>query len=86
MEAVDVRGRVEAATRFGAACLPRCGWHDRLVEPARECGPDCPGQDPADPPAVDREAARAAGQPWRADADGPARRQAGLDRFTGDDG
>jgi hypothetical protein len=73
--------RIEAATRNGAGELPYCAFYDRLVDPVGECGPDCPGYDPADSPAVDTDAARAANSPWIADPEGRARTQSGLDRF-----
>jgi len=67
------------------AGVPDCPWKGRPVDPARECGRDCPGHDPADPPAVDRAALRAARSPWVADPEGRRRRQSGLDRFGDDD-
>jgi hypothetical protein len=66
--------------------LPYCTWKGRFVDPARECGPDCDGHDPADPPACDPEAVRAERSPWEPDPAGTDRRQAGLDRFVGDAG
>jgi hypothetical protein len=62
--------------------LPFCPWHGRVVDPARECGPDCEGHDPADPPAVDREALRAERTPWEPDPAGRKRRQSRLDRYA----
>jgi len=73
---------IEAGDRHGAGGLPYCAWKGRLVHPAAECGPDCDGYDPADPPAVDPDAERAANQPWRADPEGRQRRQSGLDRWS----
>jgi hypothetical protein len=73
---------IESAERFERGGLPYCAWKGRIVNPARECGPDCGGYDPADAPEVDATAARAAGQPWDPDPDGRKRRQSGLDRFT----
>ena len=67
-----------AATDDGC---PRCEYHDRIVDPAAECDPACPGHEPAEPPEVDRAALRDARTPWEADPPGVARRQAGLDRF-----
>ncbi|QSG13033.1 Uncharacterized protein HSBGL_2630 [Halapricum desulfuricans] len=64
-----------------AATVPFCTFHDRIVEPAVECGPDCPGYQSAEPPAFDRERERAASSAWRRDPDGHQRRQVGLDRF-----
>jgi hypothetical protein len=71
---------------------PHCTHFGRVVDPARECGSDCPGYeaatdagaDPASPyerAGVDVRAVRAARTPWVADPDGRARRQTGLDRF-----
>jgi hypothetical protein len=60
--------------------LPFCGWKGRLVDPAN-CGPDCPGYDPADPPEADPDGERAARTPWVEAPEGLARRQSGLDRF-----
>jgi hypothetical protein len=64
--------------------LPYCGWKERLVEPSRECGPDCGGYEPGDPPAADPDAARADRTGWDPDPDGAVRRQSGLDRFLSD--
>jgi hypothetical protein len=63
---------------------PRCGWFDRVVDPGRECGPDCPGHDSGPRPAVDADDLRAARTPWRRDPPGVVRRQSGLDRFRND--
>jgi hypothetical protein len=60
--------------------LPRCAYVERVVEPRAECGPHCPGHDPAAPPAYAPEAERARRTAWRSDA-GLAREQSGLDRF-----
>jgi len=65
----------------GVGGLPGCDYHDRLVEPAVECGPACPGFEVADPPAVDLPAERDRTSPWVADPAGFVRRQSGLDRF-----
>jgi hypothetical protein len=73
---------VEAVDRHGVGGLPYCAWKGRLVHPASECGPECGGYDPADPPGVDLDAERASGQPWRADPEGRKRRQSGLDRWS----
>lgn len=72
--------RVEARTE-GTAALPYCPWKGRLVDPGSDCGPDCGGHDPADPPDVDLDAERERHTPWVADPGGLDRRQAGLDRF-----
>ncbi|UPW01455.1 DUF5787 family protein [Halorussus gelatinilyticus] len=79
-DAFPACAEVEPVAREGSEGLPFCRWKDRVVNPAR-CGPDCPGHDPADPPEVDPEAARAGRTPWVADPEGKARRQSGLDRF-----
>ncbi|TYT61105.1 DUF5787 family protein [Natrialba swarupiae] len=63
------------------ATLPHCDWNDRIVDVAAECGPACPGYDPADAPTVDLEAERDRRTPWQANPDGRRRRQSGLDRF-----
>jgi hypothetical protein len=60
---------------------PYCTWFDRVVDPRRECGPDCPGHDPGPPPDVDADGLRDARTPWRRDPPGVVRRQSGLDRF-----
>jgi hypothetical protein len=75
---------VAAADREGVAGLPYCEWKGRLIDPASECGPDCPGFEAADAPEVDLAAARADDSPWVADPEGRRRRQAGLDRFADD--
>jgi len=74
-------GNCEAGACAGAEGLPHCTHHDRLVHPAADCGPDCPGYEPADPPAVDPDAERDRRTAWEVDPEGRARRQAGLDRF-----
>jgi len=61
--------------------LPYCPWAERVVHPGVDCGADCAGHDPAEPPAVDVAGLRAAGSSWRPDPDGRRRQQAGLDRF-----
>ena len=63
------------------ATLPYCAWHEHVVEPAVECGPDCPGYEAADPPEFDPDAERARRSAWIAEPEGSSRRQAGLDRF-----
>ncbi|MFW5964466.1 MAG: DUF5787 family protein [Natronomonas sp.] len=63
--------------------LPYCEWKGRLVDPARECGTDCGGYDPADPPEADIEAVRECNTPWTANPAGADRKQTGLDRFSG---
>ena len=61
--------------------LPVCPWKGRVVRPATECGPDCGGHDPAEPPAFDPAELRAARTAWEADPDGQTRRQVDLGRF-----
>jgi hypothetical protein len=73
----------DPATVAGAAGLPHCDWADRLVDPARECGPDCPGHEPAPAPDLDLAAERDRRTPWERDVAGAASRQAFLDRFDG---
>jgi hypothetical protein len=70
----------DATEAEGRAGLPYCRWKGRVVDPAN-CGPDCPGHDPTDPPEFDAAAARDDRTPWVADPEGKARRQSGLDRF-----
>ena len=65
----------------GVGGLPGCDHHGRLVDPATECGPACPGFEEAEPPTVDLEAERDRTSPWVADPAGLHRRQSGLDRF-----
>ncbi|MFB6302181.1 MAG: DUF5787 family protein [Haloferacaceae archaeon] len=60
---------------------PRCTHFDRVVDPATECGRDCPGFERDAPPDFDPAALRDARTPWGADPEGAGRRQAGLDRF-----
>ena len=71
----------EAGTRGGVGGLPVCRWHGRLVEPASECGPACPGYEAAAAPPVDLAAERDRTSPWRADPPGAATRQSRVDRF-----
>ncbi|MFB6074090.1 MAG: DUF5787 family protein [Haloarculaceae archaeon] len=63
--------------------VPHCEWKGRAVRASEECGPDCAGHEPADPPAVDRAALRDEHTSWDPDPPGRKRRQAGLDRFAG---
>lgn len=76
--------RIEAAERCGAGGLPYCEFHGRFVDPAAECGHDCPGFDPGPTPDVDLAKARAQNGPWEANPDGRASRQSCLDRFERD--
>jgi hypothetical protein len=60
---------------------PRCRHFGRTVDPARDCGADCPGFEAGEAPAVDAAALRAERTPWVRDPAGHASEQAGLDRF-----
>ena len=60
---------------------PYCGHFDRVVDPSRECGGDCPAFASASPPPLDRDRLRASHSAWVADADAGPRRQAGLSQF-----
>ncbi|MFB6218796.1 MAG: DUF5787 family protein [Halobacteriaceae archaeon] len=73
--------RAEPREARGAS-LPYCPWKGRLVDAGADCGPDCGGHDPAEPPDVDSAAERAANTPWEPDPDGRARRQAGLGEWA----
>lgn len=74
----DLPGCAAVEPRSGG--VPYCGWKDRVVDPTN-CGPECPGHDPADPPTIDWEAERDGRTPWVAEPTGRTRRQSGLDRF-----
>lgn len=78
---IPVCDRFRLAERAGTPALPYCEWKEAVVEPARDCGPACPGFDPAAPPAPEADAERAARSPWVASPEGCKRRQAGLDLF-----
>jgi len=73
-------GACQPADQNGAT-LPYCAWADRVVDAAAECGPSCPGYEPATAHGVDLEAERDRQTAWEADPDGTRRRQAGLDQF-----
>jgi hypothetical protein len=77
----DARDHDPRPAAAATATLPYCAFHERVVDPARVCNPDCPGYDPAEPPAVDLDAERDARSDWRRDPDGLATRQSGLDAF-----
>ncbi|WP_115865498.1 DUF5787 family protein [Halorussus litoreus] len=79
-DALPACGEAEVEEREGSEGLPYCAWKDRVVDPAN-CGPSCPGHDPADPPKVDVAELRDGRTPWVAEPEGKARRQSGLDRF-----
>ncbi|MCF2165831.1 DUF5787 family protein [Halobacterium salinarum] len=76
----DLPACARASTGDGGVTLPYCEHFDRVVDPARECGTDCPGFADADPPAVDLDAERERRTRWERDAGG-RHRQAGLDQF-----
>ncbi|SDB98808.1 DUF5787 family protein [Natrinema hispanicum] len=73
-------GACQPADKSGAT-LPYCVWANRVVDAATECGPSCPGYEPATAPGVDLEDERDRQTAWEADPDGTRRRQAGLDQF-----
>ena len=60
---------------------PYCGFYDRVVNPATDCGESCPGYAPSEPPEIDRAGLRDDRSPWVADPEGIERRQSGLNRF-----
>jgi len=72
---------MEARSRQRGASLPWCAWKGRIVNPASECGEDCPGYETAAAPDVDQSAEREARSSWIADPVGRQRTQAGLDSF-----
>lgn len=74
-------GEAAALAIDGVGGLPACRYHGRLVDPATECGPACPGFVEAEPPEVDLVAERDRTSPWVSDLGGGRRRQSGLDRF-----
>jgi len=61
---------------------PYCAWKDRPVRASEECGTECDGYEPADPPEINRTGLRGEQTPWEPDPDGRKRRQSGLDRFS----
>lgn len=71
----------EPWTIAGTEGLPGCQWADRLVDPASECGADCPGFDSGPATALPQEAERARRTAWDPDPPGAARTQAFLDYF-----
>jgi len=60
---------------------PWCDAYGRVVDPASDCGPDCPHYDSASPPRVDTERLRDARTPWERSPEGTVDRQVGLDQF-----
>ncbi|HET7323174.1 MAG TPA: DUF5787 family protein [Halococcus sp.] len=73
--------RIENGEFAGARGLPYCKWKGRFVHPGAECGADCPGHEPAEPPDVDPERERDRRTPWVRDPEGRQRRQSGLDQY-----
>jgi hypothetical protein len=69
------------ATTVAGGTVPDCEWKGRMIEPAVECGPECDGFTPGEPPAWEPDTERAAASIWRRDPEGRARRQVGLARF-----
>ncbi|MEF8800376.1 MAG: DUF5787 family protein [Halolamina sp.] len=61
--------------------LPACGFYGEVVDPATDCGPDCPGYEADETPDIDLDALRDDRTPWLREPAGVAREQAGLDRF-----
>ena len=61
---------------------PYCEQFGRVVDPGSDCGENCRGFEPSDPPDVDQQALRDERTPWVRDPAGVARRQTGLDRFS----
>lgn len=80
-------GELPACTRCDptSAGLPHCTHFDRVVDPAVECGIDCPGHDPGPTPEVDLEARRAALTAWDPDASAFRSEQSDLSHFLADD-
>ncbi len=74
----------EPTTVAGTDGLPGCAWAGRLVEPAAECGPDCPGYEHAPTPDLEKQEERARRTPWIPEVSGAARHQSFLDRFQRD--
>jgi hypothetical protein len=73
--------KVEDGKYAGARGLPYCAWKGRFVHPAAECGAECAGHEPADPPSVDLDGERDRRSSWVRNPERGRRRQAGLDRF-----
>ncbi|SEW21519.1 DUF5787 family protein [Halobacterium jilantaiense] len=76
----DLPACARVSTGDGDTPLPCCEHFGRVVDPASECGDECPGFEAADAPDVDLDAERERRTPWERDAGG-RRRQAGLDQF-----
>lgn len=75
------RVRAEGPAFRADDALPSCDWKGRFVEPARECGPECAGFEPAAPPDADVEEVRARHSPWISDPASTATDQTALDWF-----
>ncbi len=74
--------RQACATEVGAiGGLPGCGYFDRLVNPAIECSPECPGFEAAPPPTIDLAVERDRTSPWVQEPEGIHRRQSDLETF-----
>jgi hypothetical protein len=76
----DLPACARASTGDGDTALPFCEHFDRVVDPASECGTDCPAFESADEPPADLDAERERRTAWQREAGG-RRRQAGLDQF-----
>lgn len=63
------------------AGVPACTHYDRVVDPVRECGADCPGHDPGVAPDVDLDDRRATRTAWEPDPAGMSSRQSNLEQF-----
>jgi hypothetical protein len=61
---------------------PRCTHYGRVVDPATDCGGDCPALEAGEAPPDESRRHRDERTPWRRDPPGVARRQTGLDRFS----
>lgn len=79
--AVPGCSQIEVTPVEDVLAVPWCEWHERVVNPATECGPACPGYSAATPPSVDLEAARAQTSPWVRDPERRPPRQSGLTWF-----
>lgn len=61
---------------------PYCSHFDRLIRQERDCGPRCPGFEPAAPPPVDLAGLRARCSPWIRNPPDRRSHQSSLERFT----
>lgn len=73
--------RASQETRDGLPALPYCRLYERIVDPRRECGPDCQGYQHTRPLDVDFATVRDKQSPWVAHPDGFETEQSRLDRF-----